>query len=115
MIKCEKLPENVNLIVLGYSQGVSIASRWLAKRKHICQKLILISGVFPKELNSEDFSHLPDLKISHTVGNNDPLFEKINVTKQEVRILNIFPQLKFINHNGGHKMDINLLPDYVDL
>ncbi len=115
VIKAEELPENINLIVLGYSQGVSIACRWLAKRKHTCQKLILISGVFPIELNSDDFSHLPDLKISHTVGDNDPLFEKVNVKKQEDRMLNIFPQLKFINHNGGHQMDINLLPDYINL
>ena len=113
IIEGEQLPKDINLIVLGYSQGVSIASRWLAKRKHECQKLILISGVFPKELSNEDFTHLPNLKVSHSVGNNDPIFEKANVKKQEDRMLKIFPQLKYINHNGGHQMDINLLSEYL--
>lgn len=115
IIEAEQLPENVNLIVLGYSQGVSIASRWLAKRKNMCQKLVLISGVFPKELTEDDFKHLPNLKISHTVGDNDPIFEKANVEKQEQRMLGIFPQIKFINHNGGHQMDVKLVADYLDL
>ncbi|HDZ15383.1 hypothetical protein LCGC14_0915190, partial [marine sediment metagenome] len=29
----ENLPENCNYIILGFSQGVSIATRWVAKRK----------------------------------------------------------------------------------
>jgi len=113
IIETEKIPKNINIIVLGYSQGVSIASRWLAKRKHVCNKLILISGVFPKEICSEDFEHLPNLKVSHTVGSNDPIFEKTNVKKQENHMLTIFPKIEYINHNGGHKMDVKLLNKYL--
>ena len=114
IIESEQLPEHINFIVLGYSQGVSIASRWLAKRKRNCQKLVLISGVFPKELTGEDFNHLPNLKVSHTVGANDPIFEKVNVKKQEDRMKTIFSQIKYINHDGGHQMDSNLLKDYLE-
>ena len=115
VIENEEIPKNINLIVLGYSQGVSIASRWVAKRQQLCEKLILISGVFPNELSSNDFTHLPHLKVSHTVGSNDPLFEKENVKKQEDRMQTIFPQIKYINHNGGHQMDFNLLKAYLML
>ncbi len=115
VLKTENLPDNINLIVLGYSQGVSIASRWIAKRKQVCKKLILISGVFPVELTAKDFSHLPNLKVSHTVGTNDPIFEKVNVKKQEDRMLTIFPKIQYINHNGGHKMDVKLLEDNLNL
>ena len=36
-----------NLIILGYSQGVSIATRWVAARKINCNHLILHSGGIP--------------------------------------------------------------------
>ena len=115
IIEKEQIPEHLNLIALGYSQGVSIASRWITKRIKKCEKLILISGVFPKELNSENFNHLPNLKVIHTVGSNDPLFEKKNVKKQEDRLLDVFPQIKYINHEGGHQLDNSLLIDYLKL
>ena len=50
--------ENLNFIFLGYSQGVSVAMRYLAKRKIIVSKLILMSGGIPKELTPKDFKYL---------------------------------------------------------
>ena len=58
ILENEKLNSKHNLIVLGYSQGVSVALRYLAKRKIQCDKLIIHSGGIPKELNPEDFSYL---------------------------------------------------------
>lgn len=113
IIEQEQLPKNLNFIVLGYSQGVSIASRWIANRKRNCDQLILISGEFPKELRPNDFKHLPHLKAIHTVGNNDPLFKKENVLRQEKRMLTMFPNIELINHNGGHQLDVSLLDKYI--
>jgi len=105
--------DTINFMVLGYSQGVSIATRWIAKRKHICNRLIMISGVFPKELLATDFEHLPNLKTIHTVGLKDELFDPKNVKKQEEHLQQYFPNIKFINHNGGHILDANLLNSYL--
>lgn len=102
----------VNFIVLGYSQGVSIATRWLAFRKQYCDTLVMISGVFPKELKERDFEHLPNLKTYHTVGTNDEIFDPKNVSKQEERLKTFFKNLKIKNHDGGHKLDNNLLEKY---
>lgn len=104
----------VNFIVLGYSQGVSIATRWLALRKRFCHKLIMVSGVFPKELNGEFFTYLPNLKTVHSVGLSDEIFDPINVKKQENRIQSFFPQVKFINHNKGHILNPSLLDRYLE-
>ena len=46
---------NKKLIVLGYSQGVSVAMRWLAKSKVTCKELIIHSGAIPHELEAKDF------------------------------------------------------------
>lgn len=105
--------ESVNFIVLGYSQGVSIATRWLANRKRVCNQLIMISGVFPKELNGANFQHIPNLKAIHTVGLKDELFDPINVKKQENRLEVYFPAFKIINHNGGHVLDSELFEQYL--
>ena len=42
--KKESIESFPNLIVMGYSQGVSIATRWVASREIQCNKLILHSG-----------------------------------------------------------------------
>ena len=53
--EAEPFNDDLNFIVLGYSQGVSIAMRWLATRKIHCSQLVLHSGGIPIELVHEDF------------------------------------------------------------
>ncbi|PXX29864.1 alpha/beta hydrolase [Arenibacter sp. ARW7G5Y1] len=43
----EKIPAHCRLLVLGFSQGVSIATRWTAKRKIELDQLILYAGRIP--------------------------------------------------------------------
>ena len=114
VIENEGITSKHNLIVLGYSQGVSIASRWIGKRKRQAEKLICVSGVFPVELKAEDFTHCPKLKVIHSVGSNDEIFDPKNVKKQEERMLQIFPQTQFINHEFGHKLQGELLDNYLN-
>lgn len=109
----EKISQKkVNFIVLGYSQGVSIASRWLGRRKGYCNTLVMISGVFPKEMSKQHFDHLPNLKTFHTVGLTDEIFDPKNVLKQEKRLKAIFPEIKIINHEAGHVIDTSLFDSY---
>jgi len=98
--------KNVKLIVLGYSQGVSIATRWVAKRKIQCQSLVLISGGFPKELVKEDFDHLPETtKAVHIFGEKDPFYDIKKIEPEKRRIQSILSQIQFITHQGGHELD----------
>ncbi|WP_378188171.1 alpha/beta hydrolase [Aquimarina sp. W85] len=107
VILSENLPDDVQLILLGYSQGVSIASRYIARRKFKCDHLILISGAFPKELTYKDFDFLPESTlISHIVGDNDPYFEKRNVIAEKERVSTILPRIKFYTHAGGHELHL---------
>ena len=72
VLEAEALPENVNFIVLGYSQGVSIAMRYIAKRQLACDQLILHSGGIPKELTANDFTHLSkQTKVKLIYGTED--------------------------------------------
>ncbi len=102
------------LIVLGYSQGVSIASRWVGRRQRVCNKLILVSGGIPTEFVSENFDHCKGLKVIHTVGACDPLFSKAEVKNQEDYIFSLFgDRLTICNHDKGHKIDKILFSKYL--
>ncbi|WP_313791388.1 alpha/beta hydrolase [Lacinutrix neustonica] len=45
VMEAEKIREGTNFIVLGYSQGVSVATRYIAKRQLPCHHLVLHSEV----------------------------------------------------------------------
>lgn len=104
----ESLPKHIRLVILGYSQGVSVASRWIANRKIIPNDLVLISGGFPKELQKEDFLFLEEItNITHIVGENDPLFSKEAVENEKNRLQEIFPKIRYKTHPGGHELTID--------
>ena len=108
VIDSEKIPDNVQFHVLGYSQGVSIASRWIARLKIIPDVLLFISGGFPKELTKDDFDFLASkTKIIYIVGENDPYFDPKNVTLEIARVNKILPQMQFRTHDGGHELDVS--------
>ncbi|WP_109300718.1 alpha/beta hydrolase [Aquimarina sp. AU474] len=110
----EKIPEHVNFIVLGYSQGVSIASRWIARNKINSDAFVMISGGFPKELQKENFTFLnQNTKITHIVGEKDPYFEIEKVEAEKIRVKGILPQIEFRTHPGGHELNINSLKNIV--
>ncbi|WP_029035971.1 alpha/beta hydrolase [Salinimicrobium xinjiangense] len=106
LYKNEALKNAKNLILFGYSQGVSIVTRWVARRKIHCSKLILNSGRLPKELRPEDFSFLEGTEISFVYGTEDPFVNKEFLEAEEKRIRELFPKnLKFIPFDGGHEVN----------
>jgi len=69
----ETIPLHCNLIVFGFSQGVSIAARWVAKNQLKCHHLVLYAGGIPKELTKKDFDFLEhnNTKVTSLVGDKD--------------------------------------------
>ena len=96
-----------NLIVLGYSQGVSIAARWVARRKIVCHRLILHSGGIPTELKPEDFSFLPpETKVTYLYGNNDQYITEARITEQSLIGSKLFgDKLSIEVFDGKHEVN----------
>lgn len=87
----EVTKKGANLIVMGYSQGVSIAARWVASRKIPCKKLILHSGGIPAELTPEDFEFLsPDAAVIYLYGNKDQYISEARKTEEELKGKKLF-------------------------
>lgn len=106
VIKHEALPENVRLVIFGYSQGVSIATRWVAKRKIKCDHLILYSGGIPNELETDDINHLlEETKIKFIVGREDEYITPARWEKEKKNIENLFNGKAVIEFfDGGHEV-----------
>ena|SRR5690606_18627482 len=100
-----------NLIVLGYSQGVSIATRWVASRKIQCEKLILHSGGIPKELRPSDFEFLnPFAEVIYIYGNKDQYITEARKTEEQLKGSELFQnRLNIEVFDGIHEVNREFL------
>ncbi len=103
-----------NLIVLGYSQGVSIATRWVASRKIQCEKLILHSGGIPKELQPSDFEFLkPSTEVIYLYGDKDQYITEARKTEEQLKGSEIFKERLHIKvFDGVHEVNRKLLLNF---
>ncbi len=99
------------LIVLGYSQGVSIATRWVASRKIQCDKLILHSGGIPNELQPADFEFLkPSAKVIYIYGDKDQYITEARKTEEHLKGSKLFKdRLNIEVFSGIHEVNREFL------
>ncbi|MCB0465303.1 MAG: esterase [Aequorivita sp.] len=100
-----------NLIVLGYSQGVSIATRWVASRKIQCDTLVLHSGGIPNELKPADFEFLkPSVKVIYLYGNRDQYITEARKTEEQLKGSKLFKdRLNIEVFDGVHEVSREFL------
>lgn len=105
----ERLHEDANLIVFGYSQGVSVAMRYVARRQLQCSKLILHSGGIPNELDASDFSFL-NAQVKLICGNNDSYLNEERLQSEIKKAQHLFKkQLDVIMFEGKHEMKVDII------
>ena len=105
----EMIPEHINLIIFGYSQGVSVAMRYVAKKQLHCSKLILHSGGIPKELGVTDFSFLSS-EVKLICGNKDKFLNEERLQSEIKKAKQLFKnQLEVIRFDGKHEVNIEII------
>lgn len=110
----ENLADVKNLNILGYSQGVSIATRFVVRRRIQCKNLIMHSGKIPEELKPEDFNFLENTQFSFIYGTNDEYLKTGIVKVETERLKKLFPKnLEIIKFEGGHEMNKDVLLKFV--
>tara|TARA_R110002012_G_scaffold41736_7_gene114144 strand:+ start:14905 stop:15546 length:642 start_codon:yes stop_codon:yes gene_type:complete len=107
----EMVGKKTNLIVMGYSQGVSIATRWVASRKIHCNKLILHSGGIPNELEPADFEFLnTKTEVIYLYGNKDQYITEARKTEEKLKGSKLFQnRLKIEVFEGIHEVNREFL------
>ncbi len=109
---CLRIPKDVRLIVFGFSQGMSIAARWVARRKIICHKLVFFAGGIPRELEAADFEFMPkDSPVIMIHGDRDHYLTPERLLAEEARLEELFGgrAIKLV-FEGGH----TILPEQLD-
>ncbi|MCM4157162.1 esterase [Gramella sp. AN32] len=109
----ENLSEVENLNIFGYSQGVSVATRFVARRKIECNNLIMHSGKVPQELKPEDFEFLKNTNFSFIYGTNDEYLQTGIIEVEEKRLKELFPKnLEILCFSGGHEVNPELISKF---
>ncbi len=100
-----------NFIILGYSQGVSIATRWIASRKIQCDILILHSGAIPNELQPTDFEFLKEsAKVIYLYGDKDQYITEAKKTEESLKSNKLFKdRLSIEVFKGIHEVNKDFL------
>lgn len=116
VIAAENIPDSCELLVFGFSQGVSIATRWVASRQLKCAKLVLYAGGIPKELTPKDFNFLNEqqTEISIIVGDKDQYITGEVLKSETQRIEELFEgKAKQQIFEGGHEVKKEIINELV--
>ncbi|MBT8299543.1 MAG: esterase [Maribacter sp.] len=110
------IPADCKLIIFGYSQGVSIATRWVVKRQLDCQQLILYAGGIPKELTPRDFKFIIEnnTNVTTLVGNKDEYINAAILQSESERITDLFSgNANQVIFQGKHEIKKELLNQFL--
>lgn len=116
VFEAEQIPEHVNLIVLGYSQGVSVTLRYVSKKQLHCSQIVMMSGGIPKELMVSDFHFLnPETKVSLIYGDKDDYLDEDRLLQERNRTFELFGHcnLQIIPFEGIHEVKKELIKNLV--
>lgn len=106
--KAEQIPNHLNVIILGFSQGVSVATRWVAQRNIKCDTLVLYAGKIPREFSKDDFKHISSIKL--IVGDKDEyVTHEVLENEKEYSDVLFGKRIKYITFDGTHEMKRELI------
>lgn len=99
------------LILMGYSQGVSIVCRWMATRKIQPKLLVLHSGGIPVELEADQLEYLDkSTPVYYIYGDTDQYITPERVQEQSQRGVKLFDErLSIHKFAGGHQVNTQYL------
>lgn len=109
VFEAENIPTDKKFIILGYSQGVSVAMRYMARKKLQPEKLILHSGGIPIELTSEDFSYfMGDVYLVY--GDSDEYLNQERINQEIQKSKTLFgDKVTIMPFEGGHIVNTILI------
>ncbi|RED45482.1 putative esterase [Winogradskyella eximia] len=115
VLEAENIPAEINFIVFGYSQGVSVALRYLAKRQLQCNQIVIHSGGIPKELIPKDFAYLAkDTKVKLVYGTEDEYLDENRMQLESEKAKDLFgDKISITSFNGKHVVNVDFINNLV--
>ncbi len=98
--------DSVEVFVLGFSQGVATAARWIARGTVHAEHLVLWAELVPPEFRSrEGFRRLRALELTLVYGTKDKLVPSAHVAEQRERLEAHGVNARELSFKGGHRLD----------
>lgn len=98
-----QVSQDINIHLLGFSQGAATVGRWIEQSKFNFEQLILWGGALPPDLDKNLFrNRMYEKSFLQVIGKGDPYINSDKI--DEIKILNEKYKLtpKFNFHEGGH-------------
>lgn len=108
----EQIPYRPRFFVLGFSQGVSVALRWVSRYKILCDKLIIYAGSIPSELTAKDFDFInhEETEVINIVGTEDEYLTEKRMQQEIEKMKLLFGKhYTFNTFEGKHEMSREVL------
>lgn len=112
VFEAEHIPSHLNLVLFGFSQGVSIVTRWMVRSKIQCRSLILYAGGIPKELVPSDFDFVDweSSKVRVVYGSKDHYLTSNRRKQEQEKVDKLFlGNAEVVHFEGGHEVKPELL------
>lgn len=111
-----EITKGTELVLMGFSQGVATATRWLAMTESAqFDRLILWAGSFPPDLEPEKAKlRLGKSSVHCVIGNENPFLneDQVKRTKEHLKMLNINP--KWHHYDGDHRIPKQALREVIN-
>lgn len=96
--------------LLGFSQGISTACRWLASTKYKFQQLILWAGSIPPELDWKKEANLfNQMMVQYVFGNQDEFFDTKKINQNTDLLENAGINYQLVTFEGKHELKDEVL------
>ena len=98
--------DSVEVFVLGFSQGVATAARWIAHGTVHAEHLVLWAHLVPEEFRSrEGFRRLRAIELTLVCGTRDKLVTPAHLAEQRERLEAHGVNARELSFKGGHRLD----------
>ena len=105
-----QVPAEVELTVLGFSQGTATVCRWLARAAFRPAHLILWAGGFPEDMPVDAARQLlHSLRVSLAIGSDDEFITVAQAQQQQQVLAQLGAEAKLLPFVGRHELNRELL------
>ena len=99
----------VKVLVLGFSQGVATACRWLCRARSRADTLVLWAGPLPTELDAESVAPLRHTRVLRVIGERDELAGGEAEEAESARLRDMGLEAPLLKFDGGHELSSAIL------
>lgn len=115
-IQSVTLNSDCKITVLGFSQGAATACRWVNSGVCKINRLILWSGSFPYDLNFDlETNSFKSIDLFLVIGNKDELADIIKVEEHKAHLEKMQLNYSFIEFDGGHELNKDVIKKIANL